>query len=45
MPRFPLIAMQRFDFKYSIIAIKMFRFFYDFKSVFNLKRSQRKTRC
>ncbi len=27
MPRFPVIAMQRFDFKNSIIAIKILVFF------------------
>ncbi len=32
---FPVIAMQRFDFKNRIITIKLFRY-YDFKSVFNL---------
>ncbi len=33
MPVFPVVAMQGFDFKNSIITVKR----YDFKSVFNLR--------
>ncbi len=36
MPVSPVIAMQRFDFKNSILTIKLFNC-YDFKSVFNLR--------
>ncbi len=37
---FPVIAMQRFDFKNTILAFKHF-FCYDFKSVFNLRTTSK----
>ncbi len=45
MPVFPAIAMQRFDLKNGIIAIKLFFFVIVLNLYWTSERSQSKNRC